>query len=45
MVTDGVLDSIPEENKEDHLQKFILELKSNNPQEIANRILIIPCTK
>lgn len=39
MVTDGVLDSIPEENKEDHLQKFILELKSNNPQEIANRIL------
>jgi stage II sporulation protein E len=39
MVTDGVLDSIREENKEAYMERMIAELKSNNPQEIANRIL------
>lgn len=39
MVSDGVLDSIPSENKESAMEQLILEIKSNNPQEIANRIL------
>lgn len=39
MVTDGVLDCIPEEDKEGYMEKLIMEIKSNNPQEIANRIL------
>jgi len=39
MVTDGVLDCIEEENKEAFMEQLILGLKSNNPQEIANRIL------
>lgn len=39
MVTDGVLDSIQEEDKEGYLEKLIMEMDSNNPQEIANRIL------
>lgn len=39
MVTDGVLDCITSENKEEAMEQLILEIKSNNPQEIANRIL------
>ncbi len=39
MVTDGVLDSIKEEDKEAYMERKIMEIKSNNPQEIANRIL------
>lgn len=39
MVTDGVLDCLEEENKEASMEKLIMEIKSNNPQEIANRIL------
>lgn len=39
MVTDGVLDSIPEEDKEAYMEKFIAEIKSTNPQEISNQIL------
>ncbi|HCR40718.1 MAG TPA: stage II sporulation protein E, partial [Lachnospiraceae bacterium] len=39
MVTDGVLDSIPEEDKEGYMEKMLMEIKSSNPQEIANRIL------
>ncbi len=39
MVTDGVLDSIMEENKEAFMEQLISEMKSVNPQEIANRIL------
>ena len=39
MVTDGVLDCIKEEDKESYMEQLILNLKSNNPQEIANRIL------
>ena len=39
MLTDGVLDCIEGENKEACLEQLLLETKSNNPQEIANRIL------
>lgn len=39
MVTDGVLDSIQEENKEAFMERFLMDVKSSNPQEIANRIL------
>lgn len=39
MVTDGVLDSIQEENKEAFMERLISDMNSINPQEIANRIL------
>ena len=39
MVTDGVLDCIEEDNKEAFMERLIMDTKSNNPQEIANRIL------
>jgi len=39
MVTDGVLDCIHEDNKEEFMEHFLMELKSSNPQEISNRIL------
>jgi stage II sporulation protein E len=39
MVTDGVLDCIEEINKEACMEKIIIDIKSTNPQEIANQIL------
>jgi stage II sporulation protein E len=39
MLTDGVLDCIEAENKEAFIEQLLLESKSCNPQEIANRIL------
>lgn len=39
MVTDGVLDSFREENKEAFMERLLSEMNSINPQEIANRIL------
>lgn len=39
MITDGVLDCLNVENKESYMEKAIMDIKSNNPQEIANRIL------
>lgn len=39
MVTDGVLDCITDDDKEAYMEKLIMEINSNNPQEIANRIL------
>ncbi|MBU5334283.1 stage II sporulation protein E [Anaerocolumna aminovalerica] len=39
MVTDGVIDCIPGEEKEQFLEEFISELRMNNPQEIANAVL------
>jgi len=39
MVTDGVLDCLQEEDKEAYMEKLIMDIDSNNPQEIANRIL------
>ncbi|MDF2485784.1 MAG: hypothetical protein K0R46_1952 [Herbinix sp.] len=39
LLTDGVLDCIPGENKEEFIERLLLENNSNNPQEIANRIL------
>lgn len=39
MVTDGVLDCIKEDDKEGFMEQMLMEIKSNNPQEIANKIL------
>ncbi|MDI9489452.1 MAG: stage II sporulation protein E [Bacillota bacterium] len=39
MVSDGVLDCLNEDNKEAYMEKLIMNIQSNNPQEIANRIL------
>jgi stage II sporulation protein E len=39
LLTDGVLDCIPGDNKESFIEQMLMEMKSNNPQEIANRIL------
>lgn len=39
LLTDGVLDCLQVEDKEAYLEQFIMELKSSNPQEIANSIL------
>lgn len=39
MVTDGVLDSFEEIDKEACMEEIILDIKSKNPQEIANQIL------
>lgn len=39
MLTDGVLDCMEEVNKEVAMERLLLEIKSNNPQEIANSIL------
>lgn len=39
MMSDGVLDSIPGDEKEAALQDFLARLSISNPQELANRIL------
>jgi len=39
MATDGVIDCIPGDDKEQFIIDFISELKMNNPQEIANAVL------
>lgn len=39
MVTDGVLDCIKGTDKEEYIGQLLMEMKTNNPQEIANRIL------
>jgi stage II sporulation protein E len=39
LLTDGILDCIPGDNKENFIEQMLMEMKSNNPQEIANRIL------
>jgi stage II sporulation protein E len=39
MVTDGVIDCIPGEEKEKFMEEFIMDLHMNNPQEIANAVL------
>lgn len=39
MVTDGVIDCIPGDEKEKFLEEFIQDLSSNNAQEIANCVL------
>ncbi len=39
MVTDGILDSFQAEEKEECLEFILSEIKSNNPQEIADAIL------
>jgi len=39
MVTDGVVDCIPGNEKERFLEEFIMDLRINNPKEIANAVL------
>lgn len=39
MATDGVVDCIPGEGKEEFISEFIGGLKTNNPKEMANAIL------
>ncbi len=39
MVTDGVIDCIPGDEKERFLEEFIVDLRINNPKEIANAVL------
>lgn len=39
MVTDGVLDCIHEGDKEKFMEDIIMQIKTNNPSEIANYIL------
>ncbi|WMJ90556.1 stage II sporulation protein E [Anaerocolumna sp. MB42-C2] len=39
MITDGVIDCIPGDEKEKFMADFIKDLKMNNPQEIANAVL------
>ena len=39
MVTDGVIDCIPGDEKEKFMEEFIMDLRMNNPQEIANAVL------
>ncbi|MFV0341645.1 MAG: stage II sporulation protein E [Anaerocolumna sp.] len=39
MATDGVIDCIPGEEKEEYMNHFIASLKMNNAQEIANAVL------
>jgi stage II sporulation protein E len=39
MITDGVIDCIPGDGKEKFLEEFIMDLKTNNAQEIANAVL------
>ena len=41
MVTDGVTDCLPGEKKEEKLAELIAQIKSCNPQEIANTILTL----
>ncbi len=45
LLTDGVLDCIDGDNKEAFIEQQLLEIKSSNPQEIANRILEITLSK
>lgn len=39
MVSDGLLDGIPFENKEECLKEMLLDIRSRNPQEIADILL------
>lgn len=40
MVSDGVLDALPEDDKEQMLKEFIEEMPLKNPQDMADRILL-----
>ena len=39
MVSDGVLDGIIFENKEECLKEMLLEINTRNPQELAEELL------
>ena len=39
MVTDGVLDGIKGENKEELISKFIMSSESSDPQQLADELM------
>lgn len=39
MMTDGVADALPEENREEQLRELILKTRNNNARELASRLL------
>lgn len=39
MATDGVVDCIPGDEKEEFISEFLKDLKTNNPKEMANSLL------
>ncbi|SHO48251.1 stage II sporulation protein E [Anaerocolumna xylanovorans] len=39
MATDGVVDCIPGEDKDEFISEFLKDLKTNNPKEMANALL------
>lgn len=39
MMTDGVIDALPEENREAQMQELILKSRSNNAKEFARRLM------
>jgi stage II sporulation protein E len=40
MVTDGILDAFPGENKEFYIENILSNMQTSNPSEIANKILM-----
>ncbi len=40
MVSDGVIDAFPGDEKEFYVENILMNLKTNNPSEIANQILM-----
>lgn len=43
MITDGVLDAVPLDIQDEIMRNFIMEIKSNNPKEMAKMILDKAC--
>ena len=39
MMTDGVADALPEEQREERIRELILKTKNNNAREFASRLL------
>ncbi len=39
MVTDGVMDCFPDEDKEFYMENLLMNVTSNNPQEVANSVM------
>lgn len=44
MVSDGILEVFPGENKEDEFTNFLMDIKLKNPKELADYILNYACT-
>ena len=39
MMTDGVMDALPRENREERMRELILKARSNHAREFARRLL------